>query len=98
MPAIPEPLGITFGGADGFPIETEKTNFIKHFTVVEGPSECRKSSDFKDMFNNDFSENMLLHSYNWPKDSPKQAYSVRTKRNKQEQIVIKFETDNERTE
>ena len=45
------------------------------------------------MFNNEFSENMLLNSYNWPKDSPKQAYSSSRKREKQEQIVIKFETD-----
>jgi hypothetical protein len=37
--AIPEinddSLGITFGGADGFPVEIDQSKYIKHYAVLE---------------------------------------------------------------
>ena len=78
--AIPEinddSLGITFGGADGFPVEIDQSKYIKHYAVLGEPS---AAGNVKPLFKNDFSENMLLHSYNWPKDAPPESEAAANK-------------------
>ena len=66
MPEIKEgdSYGITFGG--GFPIESRNNKI--NFKPNGGKSEIN-TDRFRE-FNNDFEENMLLNSYNWPKDTP----------------------------
>jgi hypothetical protein len=66
--------GITFGAFGGFPIDGRKTNskiLIDH-TLIKKSTE-NFIDRFGKQFNNDFEENMLLNSYNWPKDTPKQT-------------------------
>ena len=97
MPEInDDSLGITFGGPDGFPIDCDQSKFIKHYTMIETPS-LANTPDKIQLFRNDFSENMLLNSYNWPKDAPPEAENIQNKkRSKHQQIVIKFQTESER--
>ena len=65
LPEIKEgdSYGVTFGG--GFPIESRnnKLNFKPQQNTEI------KTDRFRE-FDSDFEENMLLNSYNWPKDTP----------------------------
>ena len=75
-------------------MEYDQSKYIKHYAVIEEPAPGN-TPDLKQLFKNDFSENMLLHSYNWPKDAPPEAKgsAANKTRLKQQQIVIKFQTE-----